>query len=288
MAFKIISTDKKVLTQAIAKEIANMAGPPSERPRKESLVRFLKNRHLAGKFFSPKWAIGIVKGKKYRVNGQHSSHMLANELAEEEFPKGMTVVIDTFRCDDQMDLADLFAQFDSSESARTEGEMVNAHGRLHKKLDNIPTNDIRYAVAGIANSITECGASGKLDREDRAKLVHENVDFVVFASRYISEHRLRRAGIAGAMFSTYKIDPIAAEVFWTMVKGDTNNDPDSPTRVLSNFLREANSGRDKAGRSVRWAQRAFYVKCLHAWNAFRQGRNTKLNYVAKSALPEPI
>lgn len=95
---------------------------PGERILKKSRVRHLNNERLNGRFHHPEWAQAYVEVNPdvmYRVNGNHSSAMLA-QLSPAEFPAGLTLTLTTYEIDSiEDDLANLFNMFDHPSAGRT-------------------------------------------------------------------------------------------------------------------------------------------------------------------------
>ena len=84
--------------------------------------------------------------------------------------------------------------------------------------------------------------------------------------------------------------PVKAKEFWTLVKDESAPNRDDPTRVLNRYLlRTALAGGGPASNAAHGKKlvdfREMYVKCLHAWNAWRKGETTNLNYYAKADVP---
>lgn len=129
---KYLGTSTQPLTEVIAAEFATMPSHRGERPLRRSHVAWLEQKIKSGLFHAPRWAKATLGDKTYRVNGQHSSTALAQ--ANGKFPSGLMVVIDQFACDTDSDIADLFAQFDPKQGARTEQEIIMATARQHDDL----------------------------------------------------------------------------------------------------------------------------------------------------------
>ena len=66
-------------TRDLAITVAHMPGLEGERDLKHARITFLDSHRRAGTFVSPSWAVVVDKttGLRYRVNGHHSSTMLA-------------------------------------------------------------------------------------------------------------------------------------------------------------------------------------------------------------------
>jgi hypothetical protein len=284
--FKQIGTKVLPLTPDIAESFSNMTAWRGERPLRESNLRNLTRRLEDGQFHSPKWSVAWLNGVQYRVDGQHSSRVLAS--ANGHFPAGLNAVIDEYTCDDDSDLADLFMQFDNPTSSRSVSDVSNAHARIHPELDGVSGNAVRDCNAGIAFALSNDGEHAvKLGTEMRAKLVHDNIPFTVWASHFVGERSLRRVPVVAAMYKTWSKCHHEADRFWNLVKDESHPDPLNPSRVLAKFIRtRTNHSAEKSGGQ--FTSHAFFVKSIHAWNAWRRKQKTDLKYYPKTALPEAV
>ena len=93
-----------------------------------------------------------------------------------------------------------------------------------------------------------------------------------------------RGVVVAAMFGCWKKAKGAATEFWVAVRDETGSKPDCPDRKLSRFLLTTNVQRSMTERKI-VGQREMYVKCIHAWNAWRRKESTSLNYYANAKVP---
>lgn len=269
------------LTRDVVEDHATNPGWPGERPFSPAREESLKARFDAGQFYSPAWAVAQVGKKRVRMDGQHSAAMLSK--LNGEFPKGMKVLVRQFACDDEQDLPELFAQFDGRTSVRSDNDIVNSVASLYRDLDGVARSTIRRAMDGIILA-ANAGEVSKLSIDTRVRMIHENRQFAVFASRFIGPSRMGPIGLVAAMHLTWAKAPQAAGDFWGYVKNETHPDAAHPTRRLAVFLREF---ADAAERK-RWSPRAVMVKAIHAWNAFRSGEQTRLQYSEGNPVPDVL
>lgn len=274
----------RLLTPAIAKEFAQMNAFVGERPIRPGRIAELQRKLDDGLFFDPRWATADFEGRKYRVNGQHSSKMLSE--CNGSFPHGRQVIVDTFTCDTKEELALLFEQFDPASSSRTRLEVVNAHGRVHSSLDDVSPTVMSKAVAGMAYALSNLNASGRSTLSQQSKLIHRHQEFVVWCNPFVSERILCRVGVVAAIFDTYRRNQDASTEFWSLVKDESAPDNKDASRTLARFLRDS-IGDGRMGMK-QWDQKAYYVKSIHAWNAWRDGVTTQLKYHPNSSsIPSP-
>lgn len=281
-----LSTKIVPCTPRLIKEFATMPGCRMERQLKPARLRFLEARIKDRLFHPPKWAKSLWGGKWYRVNGQHSSRALLE--SDGLLPSALNAVIDEYACDTEMDLCNLFSQFDSAASVRNTADVIGAHASLHEQLAAVPRAIINRCISGIVFTEFE-GAIGKCSPEERAGYVHDNVAFIMWAAEYVRGRNLSRAPIAAAMYLTYCRLDESATTFWQMVRDRNHPEVSHATRVLEKWLGESLNKRGTSGRqAVQWTPRAVFVKCIHAWNAFRNRRTTDLKYHPGSPIPRVI
>src|SRR5262249_29824469 len=121
--YRLKSVNKCTLTNELAHEFANMKPLPGERnldPGHVEKLRALTTRKL---FRDGTWDSAVIGEIRYRANGQHSSVMLSN-LAEEEFPAQVSVVITEWELTDLNDAPALFDRFDPRACVRTIPDIV--------------------------------------------------------------------------------------------------------------------------------------------------------------------
>ncbi len=289
--FTLVSTSVKKLTQKIASEFATMKACPGERRFKEGRVFFLKARLDEGRFHSPRWSYTTLDGEKLRGNGQHSSKML-DDLSSGEWQdkvNGMQVIVDEYTCDSTDDLPELFAQFDPMDSVRSDLDLCRSHAGIHDDLKAVAGSNLVSCVNGIASIQHEFYSADGTDRstaEQRARLIHNNRDFIKWCSPLIGVRHLRLIGVVAAFYACFSKDEQAADTFWCHVYRESHPDPESPSRVLARFLRDSIGGNDLKNR--KWSPRAMYCKSIQAWNAYREGRKTSMRYFPNSPLPEVV
>jgi hypothetical protein len=97
-----------------------------------------------------------------------------------------------------------------------------------------------------------------------------------------------RGPVFGAMYGCYLRSRKDATEFWKAVRDETGEKPDCPDRklarwLLSSFVNVGLGSRIPEAR--RASQREFYVRSIHAWNAWRKGERTDLKYFPKATVP---
>jgi|11BtaG_2_1085332.scaffolds.fasta_scaffold04116_4 hypothetical protein len=244
-------------------------------PEGRRRIAWLESHLRRGNFITPTWAIAQVGGAWWRIDGGHSSHMLA--ASNGNFPHGKSVLLRKFKCESNEDLADLFNIFDNRKSLRTLGDKINAHKSVKPKLVDIPKSYVQAVTAGIC-IFRSGGVSRQTDEEERVAVMHGEEDFIVWASGFVKGKHMRRPAVIGAMRHIYGVcgqDHLdEATEFWSGVRDIAGEHAKVPTRKLGAFLINL-SERDNPWRNQ---SHAIYSKCITAWNAHLQGATTLLKY----------
>lgn len=278
-----------IATPELAMDTATHPKWKGERDLSKTRMAFLEGELEQGRFYSPTWVFATLNGKRYRVNGQHTSNLLAN--ANGHFPKGLSVNIIEFHCESENDLAELFATFDRPESARSMRDIIGAHAAQHEGLAGISARNVARGTAGILFARRQTGQSkGAIGRDDRARLVHDHADYLKWVSPIIAIRPLDREAVAAAIFLSSRVDREAAMKFWLAVHDGSEQNHRGPSRVLQSFLLNLKIDERARGtnREQRWPPRAIFVKCIHAWNAWRRGAISDLKYYEGSPIPELV
>jgi hypothetical protein len=276
-------TDQIPLTPALASEFSNMKRFVGERDLQSARLDELKQKLEDGLFFDPCWATATCNGITYRMNGQHSSKMLSE--CNGHFPQGLDAIIQRFSCDTQEDMSLLFEQFDRRKGVRSGQDVIGAHARIHPELDDVSKTKLSIIVSGLAYAFSGLNSAGRYTTAEAARLLHTNKRFAAWAERYAGCRYMCRMGIFAAIFTTWNRNPEGAELFWDAVRDQTGETPAHPTRVLAKFLME--SVGDGMIGFKKWDQKAYYVKSIHAWNAWRENTTTQLKYHPQAAPPSP-
>lgn len=292
--YKEAETKVVPLTREFAEEVATMPRWKGDRPLKPGRVAFLDSKLRNGEFHSPEWAFARLNGVMYRVNGQHSSNMLA--AANGHFPKGMNVVVKVFVCETELDVAELYSQFDRAESSRNMRDIVTSHKIASPGLQDVPTRELQICVSAISTFFSLRGESKREDwaRDARARLMHAHSDFIIWLhGSGLGAHRLMlRSAVVAAIFGTWKKHGHGAIEFWTQVAEASHPNNKHPTRRLNVLLVESIAKREgtQMGRrgnpSLSSSARSLFVRCIHAWNAVKANTTTDLKYYAKAPIPE--
>lgn len=302
MTWKLIGKPRtQKVTKFLATQFAEMDPAPRDRPLSERRLQVYQRILKEGGFRPVTWASAVCKetGGVYRVNGKHTSVMLSTASPLPDF----YVTIEEYECDTLEDVAKLYGTFDSNLQSRSARDIYLSFASTVKELVGLPDRTISLAVAGMSMHLTGSGTPGSKSRDqaaDRAELLLEHPDFVVWINNILtsgsaarskqegraqSRHLLRQPVVA-AMMGCWQKNKIQATEFWAAVRDETGARPDLPDRKLARYLTV--TGVDSGGGSRRLrpvTPREMYVKCIHAWNAWRKDEPTELKYYADKDVP---
>ncbi len=276
-------------TKALAKEFAEMDPAPHDRAFRPTIATHLKSAIDEGRFRLADFAQVACKetGKTYRVNGKHTSMVLAEMNGA--FPKDLFAIVERYEADTLQDVASLYSTFDHMKSIRKRGDINKAFAAANPDLNEIPVRIINTCASGIAYSMWEDGYTSH-DAEECAALICSHPDFVLWVyfvlkgeSRKVAH--LTRRSVVAAMFKTFTRHQKQSTEFWDMVRDDSHPSNSHPTRKLSkHLLTHSMRHRDEYGKDCdSW--HSMYSRCIHAWNAFRAGTTTDLKYYPKAGTP---
>jgi hypothetical protein len=267
--FRHIGSETKVVTHDLAASFSNMTASVTERELDRKRITYLKSVVLNGSALPFIWARAKVTetGEFYRINGHHSSTMLAG--LNGDLPDGLLAHIDDYEVETVQDLPWLFRQFDSRRSMRSLADISGAHQMVVPELRNAGRIAARKAIEGVAWFNSKIVGLNVPTGEDVFTLftLPDYHDFVHMADRiYSSKTPEFTPPVFGAMYGTFEKSPSEAETFWTEVSRQGNNDEKHPTTVLDSWLLVAKNA-DKKPK-----QMEIYRACVVAWNAYRNGR----------------
>lgn len=277
----------------LIKEFVEMTPAPKDRPLQERRMKAHEESFRKGTFRSVTWAKCYCKetNKTYRINGKHTSLLLSRlETVPELF-----VTVEQFYAETLEDVARLYATYDNRIVSRTGADINRSYAGTMPELEAIPTRLLSAIVSGIAyhqyrDSYTSIPAA------DRAEKLFEMVPFAQWCHRLCGEHESKyrhifKVPVVGAMLGSYETDEGDATRFWSDVREDGGaHEADAPTRRLAKLLLissvHGDPNRGARGRTL--SNREFYVKCAHAWNAYREHRTTDMKYYAAADIPKFI
>jgi len=299
MGYELVGTPKtEKVTQALAVRFRDMDPVPHDRPLNPKRIEAYKKMLSAGLFRPVQWATVHCNETQatYRVNGKHTSNLFAEY---DELPQTIHATIEHYHCDDLDDVARLYATFDSRTQVRTTNDINRAFAAVDEDLAEVPTKIINLSVTAVAyvqhgDYYTKQSAADRAEclLEKDCKLFVEWLHDILQANNDDTKH-LWRSPVVAAMYATWQKSRKGANEFWLAVRDGTGSTPKTPDRVLNKFLlsRTVNNGQQRAARkssSTLCPPREMFVKCLHAWNAWRRDTVTDLKYHAQAKIPAAV
>jgi len=286
-------------TKALVKEFVEMEPVPYDRPLSERRLQVYRHVLSRGEFRPVTWASVHCHETNcvYRVNGKHTATMLSTMNPIPEF----YVTVERYVCDSLQDAANLYNTFDSKMATRTTNDINWAFAATIPELKDVPKRLINHTVA--AASYKKWGDKGKdVPAAERAEELMDVYPFALWlhgvlgagsGGANVTSKHLFKQPVVNAMMATYDRLPQKSKEFWEAVKTESDPDRDSPTRTLARYLIRASlaggSGTHSRGSGKKLVDpREVYVKCLHAWNAWRRGERTSLNYHANAPIPDVV
>jgi hypothetical protein len=283
--FKLISSKTEPLTPELAEKFKAMLPSPTERVFDPARAKMLREKAEAGQLVTFTWATAKVGDKEYRVNGQHSSAVLA-EL-NGEFPQGLKVHLDTYGVDSMDGLAQLFRQFDARKSGRTPTDVSGAYQGLYADLAGVPRGAAKLAVEGVAWYDKNVEGLPAPKGDDVYTLfgktgLHSFIRWVGEDIFTIKTPELKRQTIVAAMYGTFEKNEAEARKFWKEVsRGGVEFEDNHPTTVLDAFFKSIVEDKRKSDLKPT----NFYQASIYAWNAYREDKTiTSVKYDAKKGL----
>jgi hypothetical protein len=298
MAYELVGTPKtEKVTQSLAIRFRDMDPVPHDRPLNPKRIEAYRKMLSAGLFRPVQWATVHCNQTQatYRVNGKHTSNLFAEY---EELPQPIHATIEHYHCDDIDDVARLYATFDSRTQVRTTNDINRAFAAIDPELSELPTKIINLCVTAIAYC-KHGDQYSQIPAAERAEclLDENNKLFVAWVHAVLgnsgnkeSSRLLWRSSAVAAMHASYQKSRRDANEFWLAVRDGTGSTPKTPDRVLNRFLLGKAVIGSKTARhsSGLVSPREMYVKCLHAWNAWRRDSTTDLKYHAQAKIPAAV
>lgn len=276
-----INSELVPLTRELAQRFAQMKPLPGERTIKASRLRFFQAHIDQQTFNSPTWSSATVAGSEdeYRADGQHTSSALAS-CAEDRFPQGLKVTLNTYRMDSIEDAPDLFDLFDNPMSARTNTDKIGVYVAEYPELENMNHAFLTKITRGIDYFYRDLSQERSEQLDIRLYVAREHGlyfkeeqhrSFAVWLDALSREQKrgghvaaareawmINKAGLVAEMFADRRADPEVAGRFWSEVMTGSNPDKDDETRELPNVLKEwLKKSTVKQGRLRARAKKAF-------------------------------
>lgn len=271
-------------TRPLVQEFYQMQAWDGDRDLKPHLASAISTALSLGQFRVASFACVYCKETKcwYRINGKHTSHVLAEMNGT--FPKDLIALVERYEADTKQDVAKLYATYDNPSHNRSNIDIYQAFAAADPRLLEVSRRILSVCASGIAFSIWE-DSLYQHKREDRAMLLLQNADFVLYCNTALAGAtsnvgHVKRSPVVAAMHKTYAKSRKASVEFWELVRDGSGPDHTSADRMLNKYLLKTSVGRGRGADKTKSQDdhRAMMVRCIHAWNAWRGGDSTNLAY----------
>lgn len=271
------TAETRPITRELAGHFQAMRQVDAERKMKPQRLAQLGKLMASGDIKCFDWAVAHLANEEIRVNGNHSSYLLAKPDAV--IPPGATAVIQRYDCDTMADVVQLWGMFDSTISIRNKGENLAIFARSVPGLEGVNQEAITLVQSAL---VLDHSASSQtvLTTAERNQLVASNVPYArwfaaVYRTGGTKDKLFKRAGVAYAALLTFRKDEAKATEFWQEVATGSNADPCSGSRHLREYLlvRPKRPGVRSEKSGTAWEDMA--KNCVHCWNLWRKGETVK-------------
>lgn len=278
------------VTKTLATTWSEMKPCPHDRPLRQARVDSHRQSVREGTFRTCEWAWVkcLATQETYRINGKHTSHAFVAEW-DTISKKPVSVIISGFEADTLEDVAKLYCTFDSKTAARTANDVYRIYAAAHPELADLPSRTVNLGISGLAYNLWMDNVASHTP-EDRAELAIQHHQFIVWLQTMlgVTDNKcIRRGPTVAAMARTWFKSPEDSAEFWSKVRDASGPDRATPDRILNKYLERhaVRSGMGAQSAKDQVHPREMFIKCLHAWNAWRRNESTALRYNPNNPVP---
>lgn len=271
-----------------AKQLKAYGGVECEREEKERRELRLKSIILHGIHLPFQWCVGRISADDVarRVNGQHSSEVFLNLTDEDweqvRFP--VPICWQEYHCDNAIDLAYLFEQFDPHWSSRSLEDKMGVHlavysdllGQVETAVATRVTTGLVWYRQTVSGHKASDGAQFGLIHEDPA--IREFLRWCGTFLKLRKTPEMFNKPVIGALYHTALLnkehEPERVKTFWKEVAlGAPNSPPESVEYKLAEFIAAAQNSatewpatirRQFHGNKQRPSDKDVFATCLRA------------------------
>lgn len=280
---KVVNDTEINLTKKKAFEFLEAKSFEGERSVRETHVQHLFDEWVAGRFM---WnhvilSMAILDGEYFRLNGQHTCWMRVN-IPEDRDPAKLMVRLVTYRVQDSSDLRALYSTFDRN-APRTASHIARVMLMDNAAGEGIPTSYIGKLMAGFKVHFSPKTSKSRLMGHDEwIGMVSKNYPALFnmvgrFYQIHANENKfLGRAGVLGAVFSTFEKSVRASDDFWTPVCNGIGLSAKTDARWKLRDWLIGHAVSVEAIHSKKTSTEETYRICIQAWNRWRAGENVSM------------
>lgn len=296
---KLISREMVLVTPEDAKRYLGYNNYIVQRAVRPAHTNELASKINRGDFRFGEIALASINGCTYMLNGQHVCNAIILSGRPQE------CVIERFKCDNELDMSDLFRQFEILPRSQSDMLTVEKHAL---ELDwPVRFASLLVAAASLLEAgnakFTQYGGPGSsrvqkyVTKEMRVKFLRRYISEGVFVKSIVEDiptpndaKHMRRAAIVAMMILTQRKSEQDARRFWEMVRDGERLTKTHPAWHLREFLKSHHiiSHRYSVVNRKASNHEMAYRTAL-TWNAFRRGINiSKTSYFPEKGIPKII
>ncbi len=269
MSRKLISRSTTELTKQHVMDAQDAPELKGERSKKRGRLNRIVDWLDTGNFVRADIAYCFCKetGKRYRVNGQHSTAVLKECITNREmpdFPVGVPLVLEEWECDTFMELVEVFDSFDNPGAVRSSDDKLGVYISNYPDLDSVCRVAVKAALGGVNTSRKyhdNPDYPSRTAREVgtllRSQEVRDYCKFIADFGNCVYDG-WKKPGINAAVYDTWKECPGLAAAVWEEVFSESNPDPMSQSRIFVTKLRTSAAKKGKPSDF-------FYRSCMTQW-----------------------
>lgn len=272
---------------AQAQKYLDMNTYEAQRPMRSKRIEQLCAAARKGLFLAGHFAVVHKNGESILMNGQHQAAMIIRTKVI------VKASLDEFWLnDDEGDavIATLFSQYDEG-GMRTGRDVVGYHRHCFRLMDINLTACNR--IAGALGYLEWGHGYGSRPKQERAALLGPHRKDALWVNQFSSSssqhtRHIERVPVIAAFILFHRKDDSDADVFCQAVRDGDMLKRTEPAYALREYLVQISTGEKYGKKSLSMfaLNREIFVKCIHAWNAYRKGKTTQLKYHAEADMPK--
>ena len=276
-----------------AERLLNYNHFDGQRVLRPKLINHYANKMREGLFRTCEIAIAKLnyangQGEYVLPNGQHQLNAIiqANVC--------LMAKIETYECDTPDDLSLLYMQFDTSGS-RSLSDLVRMEVVALEVDWPFRIAKLVVSSAAIKENMVQS------TKEEKAALLKDYLKTGAFINHILNETvpkdvikakhtaHLTRSPVGYSMLVTWDKHQGDSQTFWLNVRDGKGLKRSMPEYKLRDFLKTVNFDKGRGASNLKTVgHHEMASKCITAWNAFRKGGPTKLQYFPAKPIPKAI